>query len=55
MASAANERSANLGVDVPLGGHFVAHADGSYSKYDDLHVGGYLLSDALRAPGACQP
>jgi iron complex outermembrane receptor protein len=47
--SAANERSANLGLDVPLGSHFVAHADGSYSKYDDLHVGGYLLSDALRA------
>ncbi len=47
--TAANERSANLGFDVPIGGHFVAHADGSYSKYDDLHVGGYLLSDGLRA------
>jgi iron complex outermembrane receptor protein len=46
--SAANERSANVGVDVPLGGHFVAHADGAYSKYDDLRVGGYLLSDPLR-------
>src|SRR5437868_731948 len=28
--SAANERSINAGVTVPLGGHFVAHADGSY-------------------------
>ena len=37
--SAANERSGNIGVDVPLGGHFVEHADASYSKYDDLHVG----------------
>jgi iron complex outermembrane receptor protein len=53
--SAANERSANLGLDVPLGSHFVAHADGSYSKYDDLHVGGYLLSDALRAQALASP
>jgi iron complex outermembrane receptor protein len=46
--SAANERSGNLSVDVPLGGHFVAHADGAYSKFDDLHVGGHLLSPDLR-------
>jgi iron complex outermembrane receptor protein len=46
--SAANERSGNLTVDVPLGGHFVAHADGAYSKFDDLHVGGHLLSPELR-------
>jgi iron complex outermembrane receptor protein len=30
--SAANERSGNLSVDVPLGAHFVGHFDGSYSK-----------------------
>jgi iron complex outermembrane receptor protein len=47
-ATAANERSANLSVDVPVGGHWVAHADGAYSKFDDLHIGGYVLSDALR-------
>jgi iron complex outermembrane receptor protein len=47
-ASAANERSGNLAVDVPLGGNFVAHADGSYSEYDDLHIGGYVLSEPLR-------
>src|SRR6476619_544910 len=47
--SAANERSVNVSVDVPLGGHFVAHADGAYSKFDDLHVGGHLLSPDLRA------
>ena len=46
--SAAKERSASASADVPLGGHFVAHADGSYSKYDDLHVGGFLLSKPLR-------
>ncbi len=46
--TAANERSANVGVDIPLGGRLVAHADGSYSKYDDLAIGGYVLSDTLR-------
>ena len=48
-ATAANERSANLSVDVPVGGHWVAHADGAYSKFDDLHIGGHVLSEALRA------
>src|SRR6476661_4587027 len=46
--TAANERSGNAGVNVPLGGYFVVHADGAYSQYDDLHVGGYLLSKPLR-------
>ena len=53
--SAANERSGNLGIDVPIGGHFVAHVDGSYSKYDDLHVGGFLLSEPLREEAAASP
>jgi iron complex outermembrane recepter protein len=53
--SAANERSGNLGVDVPLGGHFVAHVDGTYSKYDDLNVGGYLLSEPLRQQALASP
>ena len=47
--SAANERSINLAVDVPLGHGFVAHADGNYSKTDDLRTGGHILSPALRA------
>src|SRR5947209_5661951 len=47
--TAADERSGNLGINVPLAGHFVAHADGAYSSYDDLSVGGYLLSEPLRA------
>jgi iron complex outermembrane receptor protein len=46
--TAANERSGNLGIDVPLGSHFVAHADGAYNKYDDLHIGGFVLSGPLR-------
>jgi iron complex outermembrane receptor protein len=46
--TAANERSGNVSAAVPLGGRFVAHADGSYTKYDDLQVGGHLLSAPLR-------
>ena len=53
--SAANERSGNLQIDVPLGGHFVAHVDGAYSKYDDLRVGGFLLSKALREQALASP
>ena len=46
--SAARERSANASVNVPIGGHFVVHADGNYSKTADLHIGGFVLSDELR-------
>jgi iron complex outermembrane receptor protein len=53
--SAANERSGNLSVDVPLGGHFVAHADGAYTRFDDLHVGGHLLSEDLRQQALASP
>lgn len=51
-ASAANQRSGNAEIDVPVGPHFVVHADGSYSQSDDLRVGGYLLTPALRAEAA---
>ncbi|MDB5698165.1 MAG: TonB-dependent receptor [Alphaproteobacteria bacterium] len=50
--SAANERSVNGIVDVPIGGNFVAHLDGNYSKTDDLAIGGFVLSRALRAQAA---
>lgn len=55
LGSAANERAGNIGVDLPLGARFVAHADASYSKYDDLHVGGHLLSKALREQAEASP
>ncbi len=48
FGSAATERSGNLSVDLPLGGHVVAHADGAYSQYDDLRIGGHVLSKPLR-------
>jgi iron complex outermembrane receptor protein len=47
-SSAANDRSVSASLDVPLGAHFVAHADGAYSKYDDLEIGGFVLSKPLR-------
>lgn len=47
--SAANERSIAGASDVAVGKHLVLHADGSYLKSDDLHVGGYVLSPQARA------
>lgn len=42
--SAANERSVGGAGDVAVGSHLVLHADGSYSKSDDLKIGGYALT-----------
>ena len=50
--SAADERSANAGLDIPIGGNFVVHFDGSYSKSDDLEIGGFVLAPAQRAAAA---
>jgi iron complex outermembrane receptor protein len=47
--SAANERSLGAAGDVAVGEHLVLHADGSYSKSDDLHIGGYALTPERRA------
>jgi iron complex outermembrane receptor protein len=47
--SAANQRSVAGSVEVPLGGGWVAHADGSRSVSDDMKIGGYALTPALRA------
>ena len=53
--SAANERSINLGIDVPLGGNFVAHADGNLSRSDDLRTGGHILSQDMRELALANP
>ena len=47
--TAADERSANATIDVPVAGKWVVHADGNYSKTDDLRIGGFVLSRDLRA------
>ena len=55
FGTAANERSGNAAVDLPLGGHFVIHADGNLSKTDDLRTGGFILSKELREEAAASP
>ena len=50
--SAANERSVAGALDVPVGGKFVGHVDGSYTKTDDLETGGFILTPELRARAA---
>jgi len=53
--SAANERSANLSVDVPVVSHFVVHADGNWTKSNDLRTGGHILTRDLRELAAASP
>jgi iron complex outermembrane receptor protein len=53
--TAAEERSANLSVDVAPIEHFVIHADGNWSKSDDLETGGHLLTKELREQAAASP
>jgi iron complex outermembrane receptor protein len=50
--SAADERSFGGAIDVPVAGKIVLHVDGSYAKTDDLDIGGYALTPALRAQAA---
>lgn len=47
--SAANERSLGASGEVKLADRLVFHVDGSYSKSDDIRIGGYALTPALRA------
>lgn len=54
-ATAANEILTSGEVDVPLGGHFVAHADASYTHNDNLRTGGYILAQPLRELAAASP
>lgn len=53
--SAAQERSASMALDIPVGAGFVLHGDANWSKSDDLETGGHLLSAALRERAADSP
>jgi iron complex outermembrane receptor protein len=53
--SAAQERSGNATIDIPLGDRFVVHLDGNYSKTDDLRIGGFVLSRELRREAEASP
>lgn len=47
--SAANERMGAVAGEVPLGGSWVGHVNGSWLKTDDLRIGGHALTPALRS------
>ena len=47
--SAANERTGSGVIELPIGDSFVLHADGSYTKTDDLKIPGFVLSGPARA------
>lgn len=51
-ASAAEEPSVAGSADLPLGGGFVAQINGSWLKTDDLRIGGFALTPALRSEAA---
>jgi len=53
--SAAEERSANLSIDGEVATHFIIHADGNWSKSDDLRTGGHLLTKELREEATASP
>ncbi|USI72112.1 TonB-dependent receptor [Sphingomonas morindae] len=50
--SAAQDRNVAGAADLPIGGHWVAHVDGSFDKSGDLETGGFVLSAPLRAQAA---
>jgi len=53
--TAADQRLANGAVNVALGGGFVAHADGNWTKTDDLRTGGHILTKELREEALASP
>lgn len=54
-ASAAEQRSAAGGIDVPVGDRIVFHIDGTYARTGDLRTGGFILTPALRAAARVSP
>jgi iron complex outermembrane receptor protein len=53
--TAADERAANLSVDIPVISHFIVHADGNWSKSNDLRTGGHILTKSLRDEAVASP
>jgi iron complex outermembrane recepter protein len=47
--SATNMRTGAASVDVGVTSNLVIHVDGSWRESDDIEIGGFQLSDALRA------
>jgi len=53
--TAADERLLNGSFDLPLAGKFVVHADGNWTRTDDLRTGGHILSKQLREEALASP
>lgn len=47
--SATNTRTGAASLDVGVGSNLVLHVDGSWRESDDIEIGGFQLSEALRA------
>ncbi len=52
VASAARERNIAASLNLPLGGGFVAHVDGSFFESDNYRTGGFVFSRELREAAA---
>ena len=52
--SAADERAANLVVDIPLVSKLVLHGDANWLKTGDLAIGGHVLAPSLRGGSKIQ-
>ena len=50
--SAANERSGGASIDVPLSSIVALHLDGSMARTDDVRIGGFQSTPALRLAAA---
>lgn len=47
--TASDLRTGGASLDVPIGSNFVVHIDGTWRETDDLEIGGFQLSPALRS------
>jgi iron complex outermembrane receptor protein len=52
IGTAARERNIAAALNLPLGGGFVAHVDGSFFESDNYRTGGFVFSENLRAEAA---
>ncbi|WP_017667840.1 TonB-dependent receptor [Sandarakinorhabdus sp. AAP62] len=52
IGTAARERNIAAALNMPLGGGFVAHVDGSFFESDNYRTGGFVFAEALREEAA---
>ena len=54
IGTAARERNIAAALNLPLGGGFVAHVDGSFFESDNYRTGGLVFSEGLRREAAAE-